>query len=318
MSAQVERIALEPSISVDTGAGDLQTEYLLLEPRFVFSPFKTIDTSFDLCAVRQIPAGAICCIDNHTYQDRNIKRVENHDSGEPEFIFARRKAGHIIRGLLDQYRVDGMAMTGFRELNSLRGLDPKIPGDAELLRDIQRTLLPYKLGDGYEQLEFLMGRKEAAEVKGARYVGALDEMLAATSQGIEYCQVQVEEVKGQLANASSGKAGFKSRPDEEDKRVCDWIREPYPAIASPLQPRGAAAAPFDGQALAQSIADGLARALPSRDAQGVTAAVEADQLSRTQCPNCGEMIPLIAGELPKVCRFCRTSPAKILASQAKE
>lgn len=313
MSAQVERTLLEPSIAVDPGAGDLQTEFLLLEPRFVFSPFKTLDTSFDLCAIREIRAGAITCIDNYTFPDRNIKRVQNPDADEPEFVFARRKAGHILRGLLDQYRVDGMAITGFRELNSLRGLDPKIPGDADLLRDIQRTLLPYRLADGYEQLEYLMGRKDEAEAKGPRHAGALDEILAATNQAIEYCQVQVEEVKGQLANASSGKAGFKSRPDDEDKRVCDWIREPYPAIASPLQARGPVAAPFDSQVLAQSIADGLARVLPPREVQTAP-----EDPARTQCPNCGEMIPLIAGELPKVCRFCRTSPAKILASQAKE
>lgn len=232
---------------VDSGAGAaIKSEVDLILPRYIFSAFWRVDTRFDLCDFDELRPGEITLVDNHRYKIRNIERVTSPEANAEEFVWATRKAAHIVRGLKE-------GQENLVVLEELTGLDPKNSEDRDLLYDLQATLLPETFTSGYEQLKWLDGVKESEKVKGSQiHLATCERMLQATANSIAWAEMYVSELKLNLSRAAAGKEGYHSQLWREDKRVCDWIEEPHPAIASHLE-KGKQPA-FDVEAFAQALA----------------------------------------------------------------
>lgn len=278
---------LRPSFGDATRRHGSQVNANLHKNRFVFSPFALIDCRnnvFGRVGFDYIQPGRIHMISDFTYPVPNQKRLESGNTSEPEFADFTWEAGYIYESIMRGNEFDSNIPTGFNELSSLFGLDPDASqSDAELLMDIQQTLLLSLPETGFKMLEELMGREAFAEQKGAIYTATLERMIQLTNDAVDYIRLVASELRDGMAQRQAGVLGHRGRLFADDKRLFAWIEEKPPELRSP----------FEGQA--QVVAQ--AALLPS--------AIIPDT-PRIQCDSCGAYANLIAKTNlpPKKCAVC--------------
>lgn len=279
---------LKPSFGDATRRHGSQVNANLHKNRFVFSPFALIDCRnnvFGRVGFDFIQPGTLHMISDHTYPVPNQKRLESGNTSEPEFADFTWEAGYIYEAIMRGCEFDSNIPTGFNELTPLFGLDPDVnQADADLLNDIQQTLLPTMPETGFKMLDELMKREAAAERKGAIYTATLDRMIQLTNDAVDYVRLVTAELRDGMAQRQAGVLGHRGRLFADDKRLFAWVEEKPPELRSP----------FEGQA--------QVAAQPTL----VPPAATIPDAPRIQCESCGAFANLIAktNAPPKKCAVC--------------
>ena len=205
----------------------------IAKSRYVFSPYLSLKTDRLLCEFNVIEPCAIRHVGKFHYPIRNPKRItDGPGSGEPHEVMHVRKPGYILNDLNEIFGEDLQVKTGFCELPMLMALEPlDNPADMELIRDIQRTLMPRRYPTWKEQVDAL----EAVNVTDGLYASVQEQMRNAYELASNWGEAYVSTLKIALAQGAAGNTQEgQSRLYQYDKAVCDWLGCATPEIASPL------------------------------------------------------------------------------------
>lgn len=265
---------------------------------YVFSPLEVISTDARFMGFKEVPKGRLFLIRTHKYKERSVS--EEVMKGETETFLEDipNPARDITESLYRSYDEIGLGVS-----RALLGAPPVLKDwcNSVLLDEapdllyqmikylritaptlIARAVLPPGLVSNFLS-RFNFNEREMLEA-------VRKELLVACLKSEMYAKTYIGKYKGELLKSANPKDKGISYVHEKVRYYCEQL---------------GIAAPDD---VAES-ADRMREAALAAQQAGV----QSDGLQRAQCPKCGNLIPLINGQLPEVCFKCNRdlSPVKL-------
>lgn len=289
----------------DTGAGLSATEVVSLSRlHYIFSPIETFDLGTDarLFGIKRVPAGRLQLIRNKDYTEHTF--ADSAVAGEVESIDVTRTnyAADIAENFYSRW-----ANTGLRVIAALteapvvlkNWIEYCIFGEA-LPRDTEGRIDPQQpFSPGFQDLRRLINAAKPALLTSdiEPYCRAFLALRNTTAEDL------FEEVRAEMLSACAGAEVYlRTAIDTHQRELLD--KSPNKRGLNKLTPK--LRWWYDQMGWKQP--DDLVAAA-ERDAQQRMAGAQAgDGLVRKQCRVCGELVALIDGELPEVCRYGNHDP----------
>jgi hypothetical protein len=246
MSAAIERVPVQADLG-EAEPGVLEDAKSIVDqqlPRFCFSPFLTLPLDNERIKPRIIRPAIITVIRQFVRQERNFEWMKESEAVSQqeslqgrEFDYTVRPPGETEGVLTRLFGMSGNIKTGFCFISELLGREPdKRVEDKRLIVNLQQELLPELPKDGPEQMELLEEAFQRVQGLDPVYGEVCARLLESTEQALAYCAHHMAETEGEMEARAGGGAEARGKLmlSNFDRRVCDWLRRPYPRISSKL------------------------------------------------------------------------------------
>ena len=266
--------------------------------RFVFNPFnppprppeveryEQLDSILArISGFDRIPAGVLFGIDTHTYTDTNYQAIglseliaASESVNQPRDKPFTRSAMIIADSVVRELGGEGSSPKGLTIIEALTGLE-----DDAVVIDMQQLFFPVQFQTVHEQLEHLTSVREDLTKVGPIWEATRSRLYLATTLNQRWCEKALEATKASMEERAGTRGIGKREPSDLDRDICAWLGLEVPRALTKLD-------------LGEKPREPQQIIVQTQPAPG-------DGLERKQCRVCGELIPLIDGEFPPICRF---------------